>query len=139
MSKDISLDRSIISCFPYDKYGIREAQRKVLEGIDMAIQAGKNYIIIQAPTGVGKSAISYALLRYFEEGYVCTGTKALQDQYLGDFETLLTVKGRNNFFLPAKDGWGFLRERSLRSYETELRQETFIETVRLACLFFSQR
>jgi len=105
MSKDISLDRSIISCFPYDKYGIREAQRKVLEGIDMAIQAGKNYIIIQAPTGVGKSAISYALLRYFEEGYVCTGTKALQDQYLGDFETLLTIKGRNNFFcLQRTDG-----------------------------------
>ena len=101
--KDIEKD--ILDYFPYDKYGIREAQRQVLQSIENAILKGKKYIIIQAPTGVGKSAISFALLRYFGSGYVCSSTKALQNQYLDDFTSMLTVKGRGNYdCLERKDG-----------------------------------
>lgn len=92
-----NFENGILDCFPFYKYDIRDAQRELLTGIESAIQKGKNVIIIQAPTGVGKSAISYAVLRYSDDGYVCTGTKALQEQYLADFEALLTVKGRSNY------------------------------------------
>lgn len=89
-------ESEILKCFP-KKYPPRDAQIAVLEGIEQAIKQGKKYILIQAPTGVGKSAISYAVMKYFGEGYVCTATKSLQDQYLADFPDLLTVKGRSNY------------------------------------------
>jgi ATP-dependent DNA helicase DinG len=87
-----NFEESILNCFPFYKYDIRDAQRELLKGIESAIQRRKKVIIIQAPTGVGKSAISYAVMRYFDDGYVCTGTKALQEQYLTDFEALLLLK-----------------------------------------------
>jgi Rad3-related DNA helicase len=89
-------ESEILEYFP-KKYLPRDAQVAVLAGIEQAINQGKKYILIQAPTGVGKSAIAYAVMRYFGEGYVCTATKSLQDQYLADFPDLLTVKGRSNY------------------------------------------
>lgn len=89
----------ILDSFPYFKYQIREAQKKTLQNIAAAAFLGKKYFIIQAPTGVGKSAIAYALLNFFKEGmgYVCTNRKALQTQYLNDFKDLKEIKGRGNY------------------------------------------
>lgn len=75
----------------------RPAQIRILKKTQQAIKDGKKYIIIQAPTGIGKSALSYAILNYLRKGYICTSTKALQEQYLGDYEDLRKVRGRSNF------------------------------------------
>jgi ATP-dependent DNA helicase DinG len=75
----------------------RDAQVKACDNIEEAILHGFEYIIAQYPTGTGKSAIANAVLAYFGDGYVCTATKMLQEQYLRDFKDLVTVKGRANF------------------------------------------
>lgn len=75
----------------------RKAQIDVLKQVSKALREGYKFIIIQAPTGVGKSVIGYTILNAFGEGYICTSTKALQTQYLEDFPELVDVKGRSNF------------------------------------------
>lgn len=87
----------IIECFPSLKYNIRCAQLEILKRTIKALYNGKMTILIQAPTGVGKSAISYTALVFSEYGYVCSSTKALQEQILGDYSDLVRAYGRANF------------------------------------------
>jgi ATP-dependent DNA helicase DinG len=57
-------------------------------------------VILEAPTGVGKSAIALAVahLLNLPRTVLLTGTKQLQDQYQTAFQsTLVSVKGRGNF------------------------------------------
>jgi Rad3-related DNA helicase len=75
----------------------RPAQLDVLDFIERSVLAGERNIIIQAPTGVGKSYIAKAVCDWASSSYICTSTKQLQDQYLSDFRSLTTVKGRSNF------------------------------------------
>ncbi|AKB40368.1 ATP-dependent helicase [Methanosarcina mazei] len=102
LKKEKMEESEILEYFP-KKYLPRDAQIAVLTGIEKAIKQGKKYILIQAPTGVGKSAIAYTVMKYFGEGYVCTATKSLQDQYLADFPDLLTVKGRSNYICKTRN------------------------------------
>ncbi len=106
MELEDSYEPYILDYFPNSKYQIREAQKKILGNIDSAAFLGKEYIIIQAPTGVGKSAITYTLLNFFKEGmgYVCTSRKALQTQYLNDFKDLKEAKGRSNYMCLESEG-----------------------------------
>ena len=55
-------------------------------------------IIIQAPTGIGKSAIAMTIREFFGKTYLLTPTLGLTKQYLRDYSASLTeVKGRGNF------------------------------------------
>lgn len=74
----------------------RKEQISILEKVEKLIDSGCKTIFIQAPPGVGKSAITVTILRHYG-GYVCTSTKSLQNQYLQDFPELALVKGRSNF------------------------------------------
>ena len=81
--------------FPYDS--IRESQE---EAINFAIESltaeEKRFVIVEAGTGVGKSAVGLTVARYldshmshvdgFENGsYFVTTQKILQEQYVSDF------------------------------------------------------
>jgi len=69
------------------------------ETVEKIINSDKRFIILNAPTGTGKSiiAITSALLSS-EKTYITTYTKQLQDQYLREFpEIVKTIKGRNNY------------------------------------------
>lgn len=82
--------------FPYKS--IRGAQT---EAIDFALKAfldeGKRFVVLEAGTGVGKSAIGLTVARYLNynlpflvDGYVdgsyfLTTQKILQEQYMKDF------------------------------------------------------
>src|SRR5439155_19551590 len=60
----------------------------------------KPYTIVSAPTGVGKSLIAATLAQILQvRTYIVVGTKALQDQYQREFESigLRTVKGKDGF------------------------------------------
>ncbi len=86
----------ILSCFPMDQ--VRPEQIQILKGIADALDSGKKYIIIEAPTGSGKSPVAIAICRYFHSGYICTDQKNLQNQYLRDFEEYsVQAIGRQNF------------------------------------------
>lgn len=83
------------SHFPFDT--ARPDQLETISEIAEAIDNGYKYIIVEAGTGTGKSAIAYTLSSIYESSYILTVTKQLQDQYLRDFSDLSLVKGRANF------------------------------------------
>jgi ATP-dependent DNA helicase DinG len=54
-------------------------------------------VVIEAPTGAGKSAIAVALAREVGSSYILTAQKVLQQQYNRDFPDLALMKGRSNY------------------------------------------
>ena len=81
--------------FPFSSY--REGQLEALEAVREAFAAGKRFVVLEAPTGSGKSAIGVTLAREAGSAYVLTAQKVLQDQYLKDFKDLAVMKGRANY------------------------------------------
>ncbi len=70
-----------------------ESVSEILEAIDK----GYRYIVLEAGTGTGKSAIAATLANIFDDSYILTVTRQLQHQYLRDFKDFRLVKGRQNF------------------------------------------
>lgn len=83
--------------FPFAE--ARQYQLETISEIKQAIGSGYKYIVLEAGTGTGKSAIAATLAQMFDSSYILTITKQLQDQYLRDFADLgfKLVKGRGNF------------------------------------------
>ena len=75
----------------------RPDQIETVSEIMEAISEGYKYIVLEAGTGTGKSAIAYTLSSLYESSYILTVTKQLQDQYINDFNNMALVKGRKNF------------------------------------------
>ena len=76
----------------------RNSQIKLINRINWAIGEGYKYIILEAGTGIGKSAIATTLANMYEDSYILTMTKQLQEQYLDDFgDMLVEIKGRGNY------------------------------------------
>jgi Rad3-related DNA helicase len=72
-------------------------QKSVVEFIQNTIDEGqKRIILIQAPTGFGKSWIALALARR-DKTSILTSTVDLQEQYKNEFPFLPVVKGKKRF------------------------------------------
>jgi len=85
----------LISYFP-EWMTPRPQQKAILKKIADGIDQGYTHILLDAGTGIGKSAIAVTLARYFCSAYIVTITKQLQDQYHEDFKYQV-LKGRSNF------------------------------------------
>lgn len=83
------------SPFPYARY--RAGQREVIEAARAAFDEGRRVVVVEAPTGAGKSAIAVTLAREAASAYLLTAQKVLQDQYQRDFGDLALMKGRANY------------------------------------------
>jgi ATP-dependent DNA helicase DinG len=79
-----------IKNFPF-KYR-RETQTHVLNEICEGFNSGYKHIILEAPTGFGKSPVAIAVALTMGTSYICT-TKDLQTQYSRDFPFLRVAKG----------------------------------------------
>ena len=101
----------VLENFPFR--AIRDRQRKVIEDTCNALNSGCKHIILEAPTGFGKSAVGISLARTLGTSYVCTATKDLQSQYARDFPFLRVAKGKNNFPCHVKED--FVRINKYRS------------------------
>ena len=89
------IDEEIIENFPFESP--REGQLEIISDITEAIREGYKYIILEAGTGTGKSAVATTLARMYDSAYILTMTKQLQAQYAYEFGFPL-VKGRGNFY-----------------------------------------
>lgn len=63
---------------------LRPVQEKVIKLIKKAVEEGKTDIFVQAPPGVGKSLISLEVSNEFNDAYILTSEKSLQQQYEDD-------------------------------------------------------
>ena len=81
--------------FPFKTY--RKGQKEALAQARAAFKSGKRFVVLEAPTGEGKSAIAVTLAREAQSAYVLTAQKLLQDQYVRDFPDIALMKGRANY------------------------------------------
>lgn len=76
----------------------------------VALVAGKKHIIIEAPTGSGKSLIAttvHKVMRELRGGWrttIITATKGLQNQYVDDEPLIVDLKAKANYSCPMKVG-----------------------------------
>ncbi len=88
------IDDEIIENFPFKE--ARHNQLELISEILNAFESDKRYVILEAGTGTGKSAIAATLGQILQPAYILTMTKQLQRQYADEFG-YAQVKGRNNF------------------------------------------
>ncbi|MBC8410965.1 MAG: DEAD/DEAH box helicase family protein, partial [Rhodobacteraceae bacterium] len=96
--------------FPYDE--IRPQQSEAIESALEAFKAGKKFVIIEAATGIGKSAVGYTINKtmlspagadyrskgdYLHGGYFLTTQKILQEQYISDFSSIASLKSSSDY------------------------------------------
>lgn len=98
---------TLLEYFPFESF--REGQRESINKIINAFEKGYKYVILDAGTGSGKSAVARTVVDYFKmngdfDAYILSSTKMLQNQYYE--ESLLynkfnidyrVGKGRGNF------------------------------------------
>ena len=97
-------DEQFFNIFPFEKP--RKLQRKVIDAILNSYEQGYKHVVLQAPTGIGKSVIGLSIANWFafnkkstdpiNSAYILTSQKLLQEQYVSDF-SIPTVKGRANY------------------------------------------
>ena len=100
MAKTISADE-YLNNFPHSVF--RNNQDGVIRQICEAFNSGYKHIILEAPTGFGKSAIAITIARTLGSSYICTATKDLQSQYSRDYQFLKIAKGKSNFLCRVKE------------------------------------
>ena len=100
------LDTALIEeYFPFDK--CRPGQKECIEAILNAYNDGKRFVILEAPTGSGKSVIGMTVAKFFSNSYYLTIQKILQDQLMRDFASDMTrvLKGRNAYKCDYWEKW----------------------------------
>jgi ATP-dependent DNA helicase DinG len=91
----IACDVSPRASFPFATF--RAGQREALDAARAAFDGGARVVVIEAPTGAGKSALAVTLARDARSAYVLTVQKVLQDQYARDYPELALLKGRATY------------------------------------------
>jgi Rad3-related DNA helicase len=84
----------------------------VINEICEAFNSGYKHILLEAPTGFGKSPVAIAVAMTMGSSYICTSTKDLQTQYSRDFSFLKVAKGANNFRCLVKED--FIKNKTYR-------------------------
>jgi len=93
------------------RYTPKDYQIDALDFIKKSIMTGKKNILLNLPTGTGKSFISVAMFGNWYRNFVnenakfdiLTNSKILQQQYLRDFDFINSYKGRNNYYCDKYD------------------------------------
>jgi len=104
--------------FPFDS--IRPAQEAALKAVERAYLENKKYVVLELPTGSGKSGLAIAAGSWarvmapggcYDAGtYILSPQKTLTEQYLGDFGGmgLVELKGKSNYtcgyYYPVEEG-----------------------------------
>jgi ATP-dependent DNA helicase DinG len=84
----------------------RAQQETILEFVkDSISKEDKKFVMVDAPTGVGKSYAAIMIAEWYRNEYskkakvdILTNTKILQDQYVRDFQFAANLKGKNNYW-----------------------------------------
>ena len=78
LKNDSNLDWMIY--WSLEGFNPRNSQIKLINKINYAINKGYKNIILEAGTGIGKSAIATTIANMYDDSYILTMTKQLQEQ-----------------------------------------------------------
>jgi len=93
------------------RYIPKDYQITALDFLKTSIMTGKKYMLLNLPTGLGKSFISVGMFANWYRNFVnpsakfdiLTNSKILQQQYLRDFDFINNYKGRSNYYCEKYD------------------------------------
>ena len=80
-----------------------ESFPEILKFVESSIKTGTPHIIVNAPTGIGKSHVAATLCKFLKQGVILTKQTSLQNQYVREFPWMNQVKGMSNFLCPAHE------------------------------------
>lgn len=87
------------------KHKPRQQQIRGLNFIKKSIKRGKSYMLLNLPTGVGKSYLSVMFINWYLNNInedakfdILTNSKILQEQYIKEFPYIRNLKGRSNYW-----------------------------------------
>lgn len=85
--------------FPFESF--RNHQKKILEDVSKALEGDKEVVIIEGPTGFGKSPVNIALASYFKPSFYTTPQVKLVNQIAKDFgPSKLAIDGGSGSIIP---------------------------------------
>lgn len=141
------MSHDLAGYFPYPE--IRSEQETAIQfAISTLLDEGKKFVVIEAGTGVGKSAIGLTIARYLaknmptSEKYIAgshflTTQKVLQEQYLRDFgppsSTMREIKGAANY--TCKFNKGITCDVGLTMLKTEDKTSAFYRCCGGGCVY----
>ncbi len=100
LSKKFNLDKKeVLDMFPAKKF--RKYQKETIERIVDEFNTGVKCVLLDAPTGFGKSAVNVTFCRAFDSAFYTTPQLNLIDQLIRDPITggyMIPIKGRQNYF-----------------------------------------
>jgi len=100
------IQKEVQKCFPFDKF-FEGQEEAIIHCVDAFMNRGAKHVILEAPTGVGKTLIAYTIHRVISKlttsqrfrTTVTTTTKGLQAQYEKDTHAY-DLKGKKNYQCP---------------------------------------
>lgn len=84
----------------------RDGQREAIEYIVKSLNSGKRFVILEGPTGAGKTVIGMTIAELVNNSYYLTSTKILQDQLIRDFDDIVELRGRGSYPCSFYDRFG---------------------------------
>lgn len=132
----MNLNELIRKHFPHENYN--PGQENAIVEIVNAFRADKSHVILQSPTGTGKSAIAttvHRVMREYQPNFrttIVTATKGLQDQYENEDPEIYDLKGKKNYDCP--QGAGFYNSAACRQLVSEENCEKAV-----VCPYFKRR
>ena len=126
--------------FPYEKP--RDLQLETISKIYDAIEKGCKYIILEAASGFGKSAVAATLSDIYSSGktYILTTTNQLASQYIEEFEEydLKKVEPRSHFPCLTKRNGSYCAIGSCKWLKCKYHPKSSRYNGRYTCNFLSQ-
>lgn len=100
----LTRDNPLLADLPEWFVGLRDHQRVAIREILTAYEEGAKCVVLDAPTGSGKTLIGETVRRLLSHPggssrhstYICS-SKALQDQFIRDYPYAKVLKGRSNY------------------------------------------
>lgn len=99
----LTRDNPALATLPAWFEGLRDHQRVAIREILTAYEEGAKCVVLDAPTGSGKTLIGETVRRLLlgagvsrQTSYICS-SKALQDQFIRDYPYAKVLKGRSNY------------------------------------------
>ena len=114
----------------FPKASFRDGQKRAIQFACESFNAGKKVVILECPTGSGKSAIGMTMANMAKNSYYLTVTKILQDQFIGDFgDKVIELKGRGAYECDfyARNGEKLVKKQLMSKSELKEKTESPID------------
>lgn len=99
-----NIESLVKEAFPFSEFRAHQ-EETIIKIIDSLKSKNKRFILLDAPTGSGKSAMGITIAKFFKNSFYLTSSKILQDQLMKDFSSgqIQDLKGRNSYECVAYD------------------------------------